>query len=106
MPEDWMGRVILTVREFKAELPEDFEQIISVRKMAAGLQWDITDYFNTPGRLHRFYIRENIIYFTGEFSKWWIVRIFQKLRSSFFPAHYELKYVKILIPRTYNLWNV
>ena len=103
MPEDWMGRAMLIERDFKAELPIDFEHLISVKRMATGLQLNSADYFNTPGTLHGFRINENIIYFSGSFSRWWIIRIFQKLRNYFFPVCYELKYVKIRIPRTYNI---
>ena len=94
MPADWMNITTLTEREFKAELPSDFQYLISIRKIASGLEWDSTEYFKTPGILHRFHIRENIIYFTGSLSKWLIVRIFQNLWRYYFPEQYELKYVR------------
>jgi len=100
-----MNIEILTEKDFKAELPEDFEHLISVKKVASGLQWDNLDYFPTPGKLRRFHIRENIIYFTGSFSKWWVIRIFQETWSYLFPEHYELKYVRVRIPRDKNAWK-
>lgn len=95
MPADWMNKEILTEREFKAELPLDFQHLISVRRMPRGLQWDKIDYWEGPAyRLNSFRIRENIIYFSGRFSMWWIIRIFQKLWKYYFPTQYELKYVR------------
>jgi len=100
MPEDWLNRAVLEEREFKAELPEDFVKLVSVRRVDTGSyltrfnMFETTAYFSeSTCKTEGFYINGNIIYFSGGFSRWWIIRIFQRFWNEHFPTRYELKYV-------------
>ena len=83
---------------FRAELPEDFVQLISIENQYGHL---LNDSFMEQGRINwlgeyktdQFSIKENKIYFSGNFSGWWIVRVFQKFEDWLTPAVYKMKYI-------------
>ncbi len=50
-----------------------------------------------------FRIQNGCIYFSGGFSRWWIIRVIQKGWDNLFPAKYELKYCKVRVARLYNM---
>ena len=109
--EDWMGRVILTEREFKAELPFDFEHLISLKKdnmILRHLQlenWESDKLWEDMGGViwanRSFAIQNGNIYFKGGFSRWWMIRVVQRAWDNLFPAQYELKYVRVTVPGVY-----
>jgi hypothetical protein len=88
----------LRKRDFVAELPEDFVQLISIENQYGHLP---INSFMEQGRIdwigryktEQFTIRENKIYFSGTFSRWWIIRLWQKFIEWLFPITYKMKYI-------------
>ena len=88
----------LQKRNFVSDLPEDFIQLVSIENQYGQLP---NDSFMEQGRINwlgeykteSFCIRENKIYFSGNFSRWWIKRMWQKFIERLMPTTYKIKYI-------------
>lgn len=86
----------LQKRNFVADLPKDFIQLVSIENQYGKLP---NDSFMEKGiwlgeyKTESFCIRENKIYFSGNFSRWWIKRIWQKFIEWLIPTTYKIEYI-------------
>lgn len=81
---------------FMAELPDDFGLIIRVCENnypEKQLQYFNVKNINNPFNNEFYKIKENKIYFSGSFSRCWIIRIWQKWREKRKPVQYKIEYI-------------
>ena len=83
---------------FMAELSQDVFKIISVKRNEFNElcftepHWLQQQKYRVPYREH-FSIKGNKIYFSGEFSRWWIIRLWQKWKERRNPIKYKIEYL-------------
>ncbi|KKN63241.1 hypothetical protein LCGC14_0503590 [marine sediment metagenome] len=68
-------------------------QRISTTKIKETWQTEILGIQIPEREPESFNIRGNKIYFSGNFSRWWIKRIFQKFADWIIPTIYKMKYI-------------
>ena len=91
---------ILNPKDFTANLPHDYMRLVSIAKesgemisnsLPSGILFAESDPFNQQ----IFCIQNGQVYFSGSFSRWWVIRIIQKIWDRFFPKKYVMKYIPI-----------
>lgn len=89
-------------RNFSAELPDDFIMLKSITRADGNflvkddpLVFDRGWYLNLT---ETFMIRMDKIYFSGAISRYWIIRLCQRLWEWLFPSVYKLEYLRSVKP--------
>jgi len=92
----------LTIRNFKAEIPTDFCFVVKVEiknkkryipvmniNPKDCFQMKYNEYYQQP----MFHLSEKYIYFYGSYSKWWLIKQFQRLKDYLFPDKALFTYI-------------
>lgn len=80
--------VELKIRGFKSRIPKNIDRILFVRSSRRKL-------FMLPIQDRQWIIREDVIYLTGSYSKFKIIRWFQKIKELIAPERVILKYTEL-----------
>lgn len=87
----------LKKRNFQAKLPKDFVEILSIENKYGRLPLDPymaqAIIFGLSFRTEYFRLGDDKIYFSGNYSNIWIVRLFQKLIELINPTVYRMRYI-------------
>jgi hypothetical protein len=90
---------IVKKRNFWAKLPNDFVILKGVWKNNEQLlrepieNWEMIWCDKFHFKTEQFFIGEDKIFFSGKFSKYWMIRQMQKLWEYFFPEKYKIEYI-------------
>jgi len=106
MPKATPSRVFPTIIvdkiNFTAELPEELCFIIRVKRCSDERQIPCENEIEHAFNKEAFMVDNGKIYFSGSFNRWWIVRVWQKLKEKRKPMKYEIEYCTAKIYKQLN----
>ena len=89
--------VVVEKINFMADLPEDLGKVISVTKLPntpiVNIDVKYISYCShDPFNDEAYSLKSNKIYFSGGFSRWWLVKLYQKWKERQNPTKYKIEY--------------
>ena len=87
--------VVVKKINFMAELPQDLYLITRVKRCKTGRQIPLQNEIENAFNKEAFSVSGNRIYFSGAFSCWWMIRIWQKFKEKRNPIKYKIEYYTV-----------
>lgn len=89
-----MATSIVKRRNFRAKVPDDFYMLKSLCRLNGGYPMANVKFPMPESHfLEYFTINEDHLYFTGYWSKWLLIRWYQKIKEHFWPVKYKVEYM-------------